>query len=281
MISHPPSIKRSTAFTLIELIVTTGIIIILLTASLGAYNAGMSKCRALREIQAGKNLITAYTSHAAENNGTYLPGMDFTVSRIWFQPYNRDITMMHASNRYPFRLAPYFGYQLKGTILVNDTGRHVDKVATPGTPMHDYVVSAFPNFGMNYYFVGGCVTGSAVNSSLTYPAECISRVSQARSILVFATGGTTDGTTRIEGFNILTPPRISASNWSSQKWEKNEDPGLHGNVDARYDGKAVCVFLDGSIRMQTIDQLRDMRLWNRNAAEQNDPNYTVPPDPVL
>lgn len=258
-----------------------GIAIVLATASIGAFQGVMSKCRALREVQAGKNLIAAYNIHAAENNGTYLPGMDFTVSRIWFQPYNRDITIMHASNRYPFRLAPYFGYQLNGTILVNDTGRHVDKVATPGTPMHDYVVSAFPNFGINYYFVGGCLTGSVANPTMTFPAEVTTRASQAKSILVFATAGTTDGNTRIEGYNILTPPRLYGSSWSGQDWVKNEDPGLHGNVDARHNGKAVCVFLDGSIRMQSIKELRDMRLWNRNAAEQNDPNYVIPADAPL
>ncbi len=262
---------------MVELLVSIGITSILVAAALGAYSSVMAKCRTIRETQAGKNLITAYLAHASENDGSYLPGMDFTVSRIWFQPYNRDVTIMHAANRYPFRLAPYLGYKLNGTILVNETGKHVDKVATPGTPMHDYVVSAFPTFGINYYFVGGCLNGPAASPSLAFPQECTSRMSQGgKSLLVFASGGTTDGTTRVEGFNILTPPRLYASNWSSGDWRKNEDPGLHGNIDARHNGRAICVFLDGSIRQLSINDLRDMRLWNRNAAERDNPDYTVP-----
>jgi len=44
-------------------------------------------------------------------------------------------------------------------------------------------------------------------------------------------------------------------------------------VDGRFDGKAVCVFLDGSVRVLSIDELRDMRFWSRNAALENNPNY--------
>jgi prepilin-type processing-associated H-X9-DG protein len=44
-------------------------------------------------------------------------------------------------------------------------------------------------------------------------------------------------------------------------------------VDGRFDGKAVCAFLDGSVRVLSIDDLRDMRLWSKNAAINNDPNY--------
>jgi prepilin-type processing-associated H-X9-DG protein len=150
-------------------------------------------------------------------------------------------------------------------------------MAAAGTPMHDYVVSAFPAFGINYYFVGGCVSGTADAPSLIYPNECISRMAQGGSgILVFASGGTTDGITRVDGFNILTPPSLYGPSWSSTPWARNSDPGLYGNVDARHDGKAVCVFLDGSVKLLGIQELRDMRLWNRNAAEQGNRDYTVP-----
>lgn len=255
---------------------TIGVILILAVAGIGACHGVFGKRGQIREIAAGKTLITAYQTHAAENDGRYLPGMDFTVNRISFPPYNRDITIMHAANRYPFRLAPYFEYALKGTVLLENNRKAIEKMSTPGTPMHDYVVSAFPTFGINYYFVGGCLTGSAASPSLVYPGECLSRAAQGGgSILVFASGGTTDGTIRMEGFNILTPPRLYAENWSGSTWVKKSDPGLYGNVDARHGGKAVCVFLDGSVKLLTIDELRDMRLWNKNAAEQNNPAYTI------
>jgi type II secretory pathway pseudopilin PulG len=269
-----PTTRR--AFTLLETLAATVIIIVLAVLGASAYQGATAKGRMIREVRAAKNLITAYHAHAADNDGRFLPGMDFTVSKTWYEPYSRNITMMHASNRYPFRLAPYFDWTLNGTILVNDLAKQVGKMAREGTPMHDYVVSAFPAFGINYYFVGGCVTGTPASPSLTYPSECVTRSSLAdRSILAFASGGTTDGTIRIEGYNILTPPRLFSDNWSSTAWKKGADPGLYGNVDARHSGKAVCAFLDSSIKLLGIDELRDMRLWNRNAAENNAPGYTL------
>lgn len=261
-------------FSLLEILVSVGIIVTLAIVSAGACHGMMSKRGRIQEITAGKNLINAYTTYAADNDGRYMPGMDFSVSKIPFPPYGRDITIMHAANRYPFRLAPYFDYRLQGTILLPNNRRRIDKMATPGTPSHDYIVSAFPSFGINYYFVGGCVTGVG---AITYPAECTTRSAEGRgNLLVFASAGTTDGTTRVEGFNILTPPHLYAETWSENSWKKNSDPGLYGNVDARHEGKAVCVFLDGSIKLLTIGELRDMQLWNRNAADQNNADYMIP-----
>lgn len=264
-------------FTLIETLVAVGIIVTLAIIGAGACHGVLKKRNQVLEIAAGKNLISAYLSHAADNDGQYLPGMDFSVAKVAYPPEKRDITVMHAANRYPFRLAPYFDYRLLGTILLPGNRRQIDKIATPGTPMHDYVVSAFPSFGINYYFVGGCLSGPASAPTLLYPNECTSRVAQGRgNQLVFASGGTTDGSTRVEGFNILTPPRLYAETWSNAAWKKNSDPGLYGNVDARHEGRAICVFLDGSVKLLTIDELRDMQLWNRNAADQREPDYTIP-----
>lgn len=264
-------------FTLIETLVTVGIIATLAIIGAGACHGVLKKREQVMEISAGKNLITAYLSCAADNDGQYLPGMDFSVTKVAYPPEKRDITVMHAANRYPFRLAPYFDYRLIGTILLPNNRKQIDKIATPGTPMHDYVVSAFPSFGINYYFVGGCLSGPVSAPTLLYPNECTSRAVQGLgNQLVFASGGTTDGSTRVEGFNILTPPRLYAETWSDTPWKKNSDPGFYGNVDARHEGKAVCVFLDGSIKLLSIAELRDMQLWNRNAADRRDPNYTIP-----
>jgi len=281
--SDSPFVKNLTlppsrpAFSLVELMVVLGVVTFLAAVSAGVYQKMTAQGRALREVQAGRRLIAAYLTHAAENNGTYLPGMDFTVGKIWFEPYQRDVTIMHAANRYPFRLAPYLDYELRGSILVNALSTQINTMAKPGTAMHDYVVSAFPTFGINYYFVGGCVSGTPAAPVLTYPGDCTSRSGQTtKPLLVFASGGTTDGVKRVEGFNILTPPRLYAETWSTAEWSEKEDPGLHGNIDARHGGRAVCAFLDGSVRLHRIAELRDMRLWNRRAAEADDPSYTLP-----
>lgn len=270
-LSHRRSEIR--AFSMVEILVSVAVIAVLCGVGAGVYQGAMQKTRLAREVTAGKNLISAYQLYAADKDGQYMPGMDFSVNKVLFEPENRTISMIHVANRYPFRLAPYFSSKLDGTILVNDNGKQIEKTAKRGSGMYDYQVSAFPAFGINYYFVGGCISAKG---ELTWPAECTDRVGKANSSpLVFATGGTGRDDNRYDGYNILTPPRTTGQNWSAAKWKENLDPGNFGNVDARHDGKAVCVYLDGSIRLQTIDELRDMRLWSRNAAAQDNPNYQI------
>ncbi len=232
----------------------------------------MEKGAMMREIAAGKNLITAYNLYAAENNGQLLPGIDLTASQV-NNTAGKKLNPAYAGQRYPFRLAPYFNNKLEGTILVNDNAAQIEKLAPRNSSMYDYMVSAFPALGINYYLVGGCNTSGGV----VWPDECTARLAQSdNSLLVFASGGTRDGQGNgVNGYNILTPPFLLQPMWSGAAWNKNTEPGNYGNVDARYSGRAVCVFLDGSTRLKTIDELRDMRLWSRNAAAQNNPSYMI------
>lgn len=261
------------AFSMVEVLVSVGVIAIICGLGAGVYQGAMAKTRLAREVAAGKNLISAYHLYAADQDGRFMPGMDFTAKSVFFEPENRTISMTHVANRYPFRLAPYFGSKLEGTILVNDNGKQIEKTSPRGSGMYDYQVSAFPAFGMNYYFVGGCI---GREGDLVFPDECADRLTKINSpLLVFATGGTGTGAGKYDGYNILTPPRLYGENWSAIKWKEDVDPGNFGNVDARHGGKAVCAYTDGSIRLQTIEELRDMRLWNRNAAAQDNPNYQI------
>ncbi len=259
-------------FTLIELVAVMAITLILAALTFGAYQNFCTKGKMTREIAAGKNLISAYQTYAAENDGNYLPGMDMTVTTLTL-PSGKNLTPAHVCQRYPYRLAPYFDYQMKGTVLVNDNEKQIKK--TVGS-MYEYGVSAFPAFGINYRFVGGYVSGSSSGPVIQYSEECLSRASQSgKPLLVFASAGVQDGGTKVDGYNILTPPRFTGQNWSGSDWKKDSDPGSYGNVDARYHGKAVCVYLDGSVKLQTIADLRDMRGWSRRAAENDDAGYTV------
>lgn len=261
--SRPPEkMKRrcdrlAAAFSLVEILVTTGIIAVLLAAGTGFYGRTMERAKMTREMAAGKTLINAYLAAAADNDGALMPGMDFTVNRVYFRPYDREISTMHVANRYPFRLAQYFDYQLEGVILVNQKR---EKVKT------DYNKSAFPAFGINHFLVGGNVAGNG----LQYPNDCVTRLAQASSpIVVFASGGTGTGTEYVSGYNILDFPK----SWSRRTYREGGDPGEHGFVDARFDHKALAVFLDGSIQLKTIEELSDMRLWCANAAQLDDRDY--------
>ena len=260
------------AFTLTELLVVVVIVAILAGLGGAGYGKAITAAKKVKEINAGRQLITAYLNYSADHDGQYMPGMDYTVK----QTVRRDgsiITMAHICQRYPFRLAPYFNFDMENVLLSSTNEEAILKINNGSkSGMYEYLVSAFPSFGMNLYFVGGNVDAMG---NLSYPNECVSSQAYGSSILAFATAGTTDGNIRVEGFNILTPPRVESLRWSGKNWQKNDDPSLYGNVDARYNGKAVCAFLDGSVRELSIAELRDMQLWNKNAAQQKDPNYTI------
>jgi hypothetical protein len=226
----------------------------------------MSKASMASEINASKNLIQAYQLATTENGGKFLPSYDASAKDVK-NANGQPIAMSVVRARYPFRLAPYFNYQMTGAILVNRNESQIIKLMGPSGTMYDYGLSVFPAMGINRYLVGG-YAGSG--GTVRYASECIQFQGQAeKSVIVFASAGETD----VDGFEYVISPQGPAGQWSGAKWKKDSDPGDYGHVAARYDGKAVCAFLDGSVRVLSIDDLRDMRLWSRNAALENNPNY--------
>lgn len=263
---------RRAAFTLIELLIVIAVLGILTAVGLAAVGPALARAAAARESAAARNLSVAYHLYAGENNGRLMPGMDFTVTQL-IKTNGKPLQPAHAGQRYPFRLAPYFADQIAGTLLVNRNVAQIASTTPPGSGMYDYMVSCFPALGMNYYYVGGCVTAAG---DTVYPDDCATSQAQAEhSLLVFASGGAQDSSTRMDGYNILTPPKLTGGLWSQPAWKEGADPANYGNVDARYGGRAVCAFLDGSVRMLTIAELRDMRLWSKQAAARNDPDYAI------
>lgn len=258
--------NHSTGFTLVELMVVIVVLGLLVGVSSGAYQKTMNKASMAVEINAAKSLAQAYQLATSENGGRFLPAYDASAKDV--KNANGDpIAMSVVRARYPFRLAPYFNYRMSGVILVNRNESQIVKIMGPSGTMYDYGLSVFPAMGINRYLVGGYM-GSG--GSLQYASECIQSQGQAeKSVIVFVSAGETD----VDGFEYVVAPQGPAGQWSGAKWNKDSDPGEYGHVAARYDGKAVCAFLDGSVKVLSIDELRDMRLWSRNAALENNPNY--------
>ena len=273
---HSPSVSQRWkargcpwGFTLVELLVVVGIIAVLAAVSFSAYGMAIKQARKAQEIAAAHNLAAAYVS-AVDGNGVYLAGYDRTVNSL---PGPGGVTLSGpAAQRYPWRLGQYTGGDVVSSVMVGDVAHQINTTDT-------YMVSCYPAFGMNYIFVGGDVQS---DGSRTYPGECITRMANSAPVLVFAsacgqgdpTGGNATGTT-IHGYCILTPPNLTGPMWSSGSWTPNSNPSDFGNVDFRYNGKAVCAFLDGSVQMLGPDQLRDMRYWCRGAVQSGNANYTV------
>ncbi len=261
------------AFTLIELLVATIMLAILAALGFSIMGGVRQKTILTKELNAGKSLISSYLLAAAENNGRYLPGDDESITRVWSAASNAwieatGVLQRQIIRRYPFRLAPYFSHKLEGTILVHENLEAV-KGASPG--MRDYLTSTAPSFGINYLLVGGHVHR---NGTVAMEHECITNSSRSSgSVLAFATAaaGIPGSNYRLAGYSKILSPQNGS--WLNRQWSPTSDPVDFGFLDARHNGKALCAFLDGSVRSLTIDELRDMRLWSFRAAEAKDPAY--------
>lgn len=268
-------------FTMIELLAVTAVVGVLMALGVGVTKSTMSAVYKAREVSAARNLIAAFTASAVEGDGRYLPGMDMRVNATTNPVYNLEgkrITNVRAAQRYPFRLAPYLANNFHGTILVN---KNVNEIldATGGRFSYDYTVSAFPALGMNIYAVGGVILK---NGTTVFEADCITTSARMNaSILAFASAGQGKGSRKMHGYSYVTPPTLASDSPVCKPWDSNEswsadaDPMSFGFVDFRYNGQAVCAFLDGSVRMCSVEELNDMRLWTPNAADLDERDHQM------
>src|SRR5690606_16653067 len=90
--------------------------------------------------------------------------------------------------------------------------------------------------------------------------NAVRRLVEVPRIIVFASAGINDtsGGVNIGNYKVDSP---ATGGWTDKKWESADNPSEFGSVHARFNGKALAVFLDGSVEAMTIDELRDMRLW--------------------
>lgn len=272
--------SRIRAFTVFELLAAVACVAVLTALCLGTLRSSMTSANKVREINAARNLVTAYLASAADNDGRYLVGYDYTVnSTNVVYNLNGQAVAAISGRRYPFRLAPYLGNYFNGTILVNRNVKQLQKDNPLGI---DYAVSAYPALGLNMFCVGGVLRA---DGTVDFGGDCVTRPARARgSILAFASAGAgVEGPNKKDGYCYVSPPTTSsdtpeAKPWgTANSWKKGADPAGYGYVDFRYDDKAVCAFLDGSVRMCSVEELRDMRLWTPSALEANDPNYLLVP----
>jgi prepilin-type N-terminal cleavage/methylation domain-containing protein len=248
------------AFTLIELLVVIAIIAVLAGLGQAAYSSAVNKALTAAEVSAARTLTSAYQAAAADSGGRFMLAYDSEAKKV---PNGRGGNVMsHAGAGYPWRLAPYFNYAIEDTLLVSGNKQQIQETMSfaPGSTMFDYALSRFPSLGINRFFVGG--QNSPAGS------EAVRTTAQAsQSIIVFVSAGTPE----ISGYEYVRAP---GGNWASATWADGADPGNFGHVDPRHGGKAVVAFLEGSTRLMTIDELKDMRLWSMRAAKANDPNYS-------
>ncbi len=259
------------AFTLIEVAAVAAVLAILTAITVPAFSMYMQEGRKALEISAGRKIIAGYLLYAADNDGALMPGyapsgtqaVDASGSSIHFP----------ANARYPWRLAPYLDYDMRAILFNGNERALVDKV-----DFH-YAASVSPNLGMNVVYVGGHYgSGSPLvpneSSTSRYGNFCVTRLDQASKpakLIVFASARRSK--TEV-GYFEITPPNFTGISWGG-KWNPEAPAAAYGYIDMRYGRKAVAAMLDGHIQMLDEDEIQDMRRWSNQAAEQDNPRFTI------
>jgi len=269
-----PRLPFLSGFTLIELLVVIAIIAVLATLGFSATQGVQRKARQTRELHAARQLITAYLGYPSDHEGELLRGFDKTAQEVTL-PGGRLISGEMAT-RYPWRLAPYLGEQAEGVLLVNDNQRQTAGHAADSFE-YTYRVSLNPAFGINAYCVGGYHDGTASGYFQSDVVRRLAGTAHASRLIVFASARMKASATGEEtaGHFLITPPKLWRTKWDA-RYDAAKPSANFGNVALRWEDRAICAFLDGSVRLLAADELRDMRHWSATAAENDDPNFTVP-----
>lgn len=224
-----------------------------------------------------QQVMTGYAVYAGDHRGAVLPGYlpaawtaqapvgNATPWEIYDDAGERVYGVR--AQRYPWRFAPYLDYNFAALYKNAQTLERYRQRED-----YQYVVSVSPSFGLNADFVGGKALpgfGFSTNASRQWGAFYVTRIDEARfpnKLLVFASahGVDPDGGAPVEGYYEVSSPSLLDRRWT-HSYSKEDPPGVHGNIDARYDGKAVIGSLDGHGELSSPTELDDMRRWSNQA----------------
>ncbi len=282
---------RAKAFTIVELLVVIGIIGVLMAILLPTLSSARRSARMVNEMAASRELIQAYTIYSVEQKAL-IPGYINTTAPEFQHLVVSDVygnTLdAQAADRWPWRLASYIKYGLKGSILVNEMEplaerKNWDAILYPA-PDWAYAVSLYPSFGLNMLNLGGDLYHGSGNQQgwIQKPAQA----KQASRLIVFASShfsAATSGYFSIEPPVLLTTtiyrgnPVVNTSGWASVKDYSNVyAPGQWGYIDPRWKGKAVVAFLDGHSDLLSLREMCDMTRWSNAAQLAGNPNLGRP-----
>lgn len=254
----------SAGFTLVEMIVVIAVIAILVSLLIPAVRAVRRSGAQTVELSAARQLILAYSSYALDDNGVLMPGY---ATGLTAHDADGHVLTGEPANRYPWRLAPYLDYNLKGLYLDSHL---IEALAGTGS-LYTYLISLYPSLGMNTFFVGG--DSHAISDYQGIAADFhIKRMSQARhpaELIVFASARIDQAFAPgipplVEGFFKVTPPYMTSRLWTAS-YEPNIPPATaagFGYVSLRHaHRRAVVGLLDGSATSFDELEIQDMRHW--------------------
>lgn len=287
------------AFTLIELLVVIAIVGVLTSILLPA----LSKTRALakqgRELNAGNQLMVAYSAYSNDMRGLVLPGylptnlVSGTGATIKVYDDAGQQVGAQQARRYLWRIAPWMGNNVAA--LYDDRNVYQRYRENPNA---GYDITVSPSMGINAEFMGGKSQpgwGFSDANIRKYGSFSVTRIDQVRRTdrqIVFtsargvdATSGTSGtATAYVPGFHMVTAPTREDRKWTTAPFDRFADvsalsPGGDdpwGNVDPRHFNKAIVAHADGHATSFSISELDDMTRW-ANGADTRD--WTLTPQP--
>ncbi len=287
---HRASSFEHLGFTLIELLVVIAIISILIGVLLPALGHARLAAKAVREQSGMRQLMLAYTMYADDNRGKLLIG--FPDAAIWSRmvarhsdprDFNGEPLGQVIGSRYPWRLISYFDgnfdalYQDSRVIDMLAEGMNAPTYSAADHALR-YVISLYPSFGLNSYFVGGGAPGDPIPFSDTgrrvFGDFHISKIYQPRrasNLMVFASARDLASPTFLPGYGIVEgsfivkPPYLYSTagrQWEDTYNEYAEIPERNaGRVSLRYNGKGIAGMLDGHAEQWGWDEFNDMQHW--------------------
>jgi prepilin-type N-terminal cleavage/methylation domain-containing protein/prepilin-type processing-associated H-X9-DG protein len=288
-------------FTLIELLVVIAIISTLIGILLPALGHARIAAQAVREQSGMRQTMLAYTMYSDDNRGKLLVG--FPNDAIWDKMEDRNEDPRDFNNeplgqiigsRYPWRLISYFDGNFDG--LYQDS-RVVDLLADAMDAQSSsgsdhalrYVISLYPSFGLNSYFVGGGAPGDPIPFSDTgrrlfgdFHVSKLYSVRRASNLMTFSSAHDVASPTflpgygMVEGSFIVKPPNLYST--AGRQWEDTYNHNAEipernaGRVSMRYNGKGIVGMLDGHAEQWGWDEYNDMQHWSDKAT---DPDWQI------